>query len=242
VVARIPLPGLFRGPVYRTYSLFCGANLDEMRGELRSYPCLAAFFQRPLADGRRVVDAASPVVWPCDGKVVSAGPIQGGRMEQIKGIDYALEDLLADRQLAESFAGGTQATIYLAPGDYHRVHAPFTAELVDRIHVPGTLFPTNPPAVRSIEPLYPRNERVVHRFQLPDGRPAVLVMVGAFNVGDIHPSCPHPCPVLPGDEVGRFGLGSTTILVLPAGAPAIASQARGTTARMGAAVPLQGQP
>ena len=239
MVARIRLPAVLRRPVYRVYAFLSGADLDEVHGVLSDYPSLAAFFQRPLATGRRPIDASSPVVWPCDGRIVTAGAIQEGRLEQIKGIDYSLEELLVDPQLATAFAGGTQATIYLAPGDYHRVHAPFRAELVDRIHLPGTLFPTNPPAIRSIAPLYPRNERVVHRFRLPDDRPAALVMVGALNVGDIHQSCSPPCPVEPGQEVGRFGLGSTAILLLPAGSPAIAGSTGGIRVRMGAAVPLE---
>jgi len=190
--ARIPLARLLRVPVYRTYTLLCGANLNEMRGALTDYPSLAAFFQRPLRAGLRPIDSTSEVVWPCDGKVLTAGPVTGGRIEQIKGVTYGLDELLIDKALADTFADGTQATIYLAPSDYHRVHAPFRAELIERIHLPGTLFPTNPPAVNCIERLYPRNERVVHRFRLPDGRDAVLIMVGAFNVGDIQPSCQHP--------------------------------------------------
>ena len=238
--SRIPLPQLLRTPVYRTYTFLCGANLDEMEGVLADYPSLAAFFQRPLKIGRRPIDSTSEIVWPCDGKVLTAGPITGGRIEQIKGVTYGLDELLVDQALADIFTDGTQATIYLAPSDYHRVHAPFRAELIDRIHLPGTLFPTNPPAVNSIERLYPRNERVIHRFRLPDGRDAVLIMVGAFNVGDIQASCTAPCSVNLGDEVGRFGLGSTTILLLPRGTPAIANHAGQTRAQMGAAVPLTG--
>lgn len=237
VIARTPLPRLFRGPVYRTYSMLCGADLNEMHGELRDYRSLAEFFQRPLRDGQRPI-GTGPVVWPCDGRVTSAGPITQGRIEQVKGIDYSLEELLVDPRLAAAYRGGTQATIYLAPGDYHRVHAPFRARLLERVHLRGTLFPTNPPATHSIKPLYPRNERVVHSFRLEGGPAAALVMVGALNVGDIHPSCPAPCDMQPGDEVGRFGFGSTAILLLPQTAPAISRHARGRVVRMGEPVPL----
>jgi phosphatidylserine decarboxylase len=236
-IARTPVPVPLRGLVYRTYALLCGADLREMQGGPGDYRSLAEFFQRPLRDGVRPIDDG-PVIWPCDGRVISAGPITAGRIEQIKGIDYSLEELLVDRELAAAFATGTQATIYLAPGDYHRVHAPFAAELLGRTRVPGTLFPTNPPATHSIRPLYPRNERVVHRFRLEDGGAAALVMVGALNVGDIHPSCPAPCSLRPGEEIARFGLGSTAILLLPRSGPAISEDARGRLARWGGAVPL----
>ena len=239
VFARIPLPRLFRPIVHGAYAMLCGVDRSEVPGTLRDYPTLQAFFQRPVPDGARPVAAGAPVVWPCDGKVLTAGPIEHGRIPQIKGVDYGLDELLGDDGLAAALDGGTQATIYLAPSGYHRVHVPYNAELSGRLHIRGTLFPTNPPAVRSIRGLYPRNERVVHRFRLVDDRPAAVVMVAAFNVGDIQPSCgTTPTKLVAGQELARFGLGSTTVLLLPPGEPAIDPSAQGRFVHMGGAVPL----
>ena len=181
-LARLRLPRGLRPALFGAYAKRYGADLTEMEGTPADYPSFAAFFQRQLKDGARPVDAVAALVWPADGKVVRAGPFEGGRLPQIKGVDYALADLVADAELAASLEGGSQATVYLAPGDYHRVHAPFAGTVRRTTHVPGGLFPVNAGAVRSIPGLFVRNERVVFECELEDGRPAAVVMVAALNV------------------------------------------------------------
>jgi phosphatidylserine decarboxylase len=238
LLAATPLPTSLRGPVYRAFARRYGADLTEMAGAPAYYRSLAAFFQRPLRAGARPA-AAAPLLWPCDGRIVTSGPIAGERVPQVKGRDYALADLLGDRSLASLLAGGSQATIYLAPGDYHRVHAPFAAQLTAVVPLRGTLFPVNPPAVQCIGNLFPRNSRRVFHCRLGDGRTAAVVMVGAFNVGHITVSAAIGGSLRPGDELGRFGFGSTVVLLLPPGAEAVAALPPETRVRMGQALPLQ---
>lgn len=231
LVTSLPLPRSARAPLYSWFARRYGASLDEVDGDLRSFPSLQAFFRRALRPGARpVADAA--LAWPCDGRIVTAGPIEGERIPQVKGRDYALADLLGDAELANALAGGQQATIYLAPGDYHRVHSPFDAELRAVTALPGTLFPVHPGAVRCIDQLFVRNSRHVFSFSMAGGVPAALVMVGAYNVG--YTSVTRSSGrVERGGELGQFGFGSTVVLVIGPGAPALASPAPESRVLMG---------
>ena len=227
-----PLPTWLRPRLYRWFARRYGADLAEIDGELAAFRSLQAFFRRPLRAGARPI-AGARLVWPCDGRVVTAGPLVGDRIEQVKGRDYALADLLGDAALAQRLAGGAQATVYLAPGDYHRVHAPFPATVRQVTALPGTLFPVNPPAVRSIRDLFARNSRHVFRCELPDGVPAAVVMVGAYNVGGTTVTTANG-EVQAGDELGRFGFGSTAIVVIGPGGPKFAPAVAEQRVRMGA--------
>ena len=195
------------------------------------------FFIRELQDGARPVDAdADAIVSPVDGTVSVAGPIRGDTIFQAKGIDYSLGDLLAtDLDEAERFVDGSFATIYLAPYNYHRVHAPIAGELVAARYVPGDLFSVNEATVSKLDGLFRRNERLVMHFRTDVG-PAVLIFVGALNVGsistpwsgeirprkvgvvDVLDLSSHPTAVDKGDLLGWFNMGSTVILLLPEGA------------------------
>lgn len=213
-------------------------DLDEVRLEVPGgFATFNEFFVRELKDGaRRIDDDADAIVSPVDGTISAAGAIRADRIFQAKGMDYTLGDLLAtDLAEAEHYLGGRFATIYLAPHDYHRVHAPLNAELVAARYVPGDLFSVNEATVSRLDGLFRRNERLVMHFRTDRG-PAVLVFVGAFNVGSI--STPwtgevrprrtgvvdaldlgaHPTRVGKGDLLGWFNLGSTVILLLPDGA------------------------
>lgn len=236
LATRLPIPGPVRPTFFGWFARRYGASLGEVEGDLRDYRSLFAFFQRPLRAGSRPVEQGVGFVWPCDGKVVTAGPIEGGRIAQVKGVDYGVEEFVGDPRLGAALTGGSQVTVYLAPGDYHRVHSPFDARIVGVRRIAGTLFPVNPPAVRAVPGLFVRNARVVFEARLADGRPAAIVMVGALNVGHIHESVTTDQEVAAGDEVGRFGFGSTTVvLVGPGGAdlPHVASE---TVVRMGRGV------
>jgi len=175
LLASTPLPRSMRRFVYGTFARRYGVELDEAAGELVSFRSLQQFFQRSLRPGARPV-AAADLVWPCDGRIVTAGPVDGDRIEQVKGQTYSLADLVGDAALAQRLAGGSQATIYLAPGDYHRVHAPFAATITAVVPLPGTLFPVNPPAVRCIRDVFARNARHVFHCQLDGGVTAAVVM------------------------------------------------------------------
>src|SRR5262245_15158900 len=144
----LPLPRWFRPRLYAWFARRYGASLDEMRGSLADFVSLQQFFRRPLREGARPI-APTPLVWPCDGRIITSGRVANQRIAQVKGQDYALADLLGDAALARSLEGGSQVTIYLAPGDYHRVHAPFGAEIERVTGIRGALFPVHPPAVVS---------------------------------------------------------------------------------------------
>lgn len=236
--ASLPLPRFVRGPFYRWFARRYGADLLQVLQPLDSFKSLQAFFQRELRPDARAV-ATTPLVWPCDGRIVTTGPVRSGRIEQVKGNDYALADLLADASLAAEFDGGTQATIYLAPGDYHRVHAPFDLQVERVVAVPGTLFPVNPPAVACIRDLFARNSRHVFHCRLPDGRRAAVVMVGAFNVGGTSVTAGPSRTLARGDELGRFGFGSTAVAILQKGGPGFQELAPGTRVWMGASAPSE---
>lgn len=239
MLMHIPLPRFLRSPAYRLFAWRYGADLSEMQGETRDYRSLADFFRRPLRDGARSIAKDKTIVWPCDGKIITSGPITDGQIPQVKGRDYSVEQLLQDRELAGRLDGGHQATIYLAPRDYHRVHAPFGGEVVATKHILGKLFPVNPGAVDSVPDLFPRNERVVFQWRLAgaqtDGLPAAVVMVSALNVGDTLVTVDSGA-VAQGDEIGQFGFGSTTIVLVPAGGPEIPELPRETVGKMGEAL------
>ncbi|MEZ5965553.1 MAG: archaetidylserine decarboxylase [Planctomycetota bacterium] len=228
----LPLPRWARARVYGWFSRRYGVNLDEMAGSLTDYESLSAFFTRQLVPGARPI-ADAPIVWPCDGRIVTSGPITDGRVEQIKGQTYDVEHLLLDGPLAARLRNATQATIYLAPGDYHRVHVPFDGQRLRQWHVSGGLYPVNRETAQAVPELFVRNERVVYELRLVDGRAAAVVMVAALNVGNIKPAFPISGEVRRGDELGVFHLGSTVIVLVEAGQPCLLTVSSGALVRMG---------
>lgn len=218
------------------------------------FPSLNAFFTRELAADARPIDASEDsVVSPVDGTVSAAGTIERGRIYQAKGIDYSLPDLLAtDIADADQFAGGSFATIYLAPYNYHRVHAPLPGTLISATYVPGALYSVNEATVRQLRNLFVRNERLVCHFDGETG-PFVLIFVGALNVGtintiwtgDIRPQnngtatpvdmagLAAPPDTRKGESIGWFNMGSTVILLAPPGGADYSALSPGEKVRMG---------
>jgi phosphatidylserine decarboxylase len=222
------------GQFARTFSV----DLDEVKLDVPDgFATFNEFFIRELEDGAREIDNdADAIISPVDGTVSAAGIIRADKVFQAKGIDYTLSDLLAtDLGDATHFIDGMFATIYLAPYDYHRVHAPLAGELVAARYVPGDLFSVNEATVSCVDGLFRRNERLVMHFDTAQGR-AVLIFVGALNVGsistpwtgevrprkagvvDVLDVSTHPTTVAKGDLLGWFNMGSTVILLLPQGA------------------------
>jgi phosphatidylserine decarboxylase len=200
-----------------------------------SYPSFNTFFTRPLrADARPL--AAAPLVSPVDGAISQCGPIAGDRVFQAKGHSYSTQALLGgDAALAAEFQDGQFATLYLSPRDYHRIHMPCAGQLKRMVYVPGDLFSVNPTTARGVPGLFARNERVVCVFDGALG-PFAMVLVGATIVGSmatvwhgvVNP--PRPSTVrewtyemghialAQGEEMGRFLLGSTVVMLFPKGA------------------------
>jgi len=202
--------------------------------DIASYATFNDFFTRALRpDARPLADAA--VVCPVDGAVSQLGPIERDQIFQAKGHHYSTTALVGgDSTLAAQFDNGSFATIYLSPRDYHRIHMPCDGRLTRMIHVPGDLFSVNPVTARGVPGLFARNERVVCVFETPLG-PMVLVLVGATIVGSMatvwHGQVNPPrtgtlrswdysdqqIELRQGEEMGRFLLGSTVVLLFPQG-------------------------
>lgn len=200
----------------------------------RAYEHFNAFFTRALRSDARPLDAAPEALTsPADGAVSQIGIIEDGRIFQAKGHAFSTAELLADSAEAAWFDGGSFATIYLSPRDYHRVHMPCDATLRSLRHVPGRLFSVNAVTAAAVPALFARNERVVCLFETPHG-PLAMVLVGAMIVAGIEtvwtgPIAPAGGSILTldytldtasrtlakGAEMGRFLLGSTVILLLP---------------------------
>lgn len=194
------------------------------------YPTFNAFFTRALRDGTRPLCATGEIACPADGRLSAYGQIHHGRLIQAKGMDYSLAELLGgDTALAERFADGAFATIYLSPRDYHRVHMPLTGTLQETIHVPGRLFSVNAATARTLPRLFSRNERLVTLFDTEIG-PMAVILVGAIFVGcmdtvwagtlapvDLRisrwPEAARELQLEQGAEMGRFNMGSTVILL-----------------------------
>jgi phosphatidylserine decarboxylase len=209
-------------------------QLDEAERPLGAYRTFSEFFSRGLKEGARPVDQGERVVVsPVDGAVSEAGPIEAGRCLQAKGLTFPVPELLGDADAARTFSsGGSFATLYLSPRDYHRVHAPLGGRIVGWRYLPGELWPVNPTSVRSVPDLFALNERLVTWLDTPAGRCAV-VMVGATCVGRLRAayddvlaqtgtpptarSFVPPLPIAKGDELGRFEMGSTVILLFASG-------------------------
>lgn len=248
-----------------------GVNMSEAANpDPASYRTFNEFFARPLRSGARPI---APTAWVCpvDGAVSQAGPIRAGEVFQAKGHRYSTSALLAgDHEKAQRFANGHFATIYLSPKDYHRLHMPCDGRLEEVVYVPGDLYSVNPATVRGVPGLFARNERVICYFKSPtkDPHSFAMILVGATIVGSIAtvwngvvnadrthrqpvklPLAPqvHSLNMSKGQEMGRFLLGSTVILlsdlttdpwpILSAGSdPETSANSRGRPVRLGQAV------
>ena len=210
-------------------------NLDEAEtSDLAAYANFNAFFTRALKSGARPLDAdPDAVLSPADGRISQAGPIEHGRVFQAKGFDFGTGELLADDARAAPFHDGSFVTVYLSPRDYHRVHMPLAGELIETVHVPGRIFSVAPFTVEAIPRLFARNERLVCHFDSALG-PFAVVLVGAMLVSGVAtvwddvaiPPYAHQIVrrdwrgrgvwLKRGAELGRFEMGSTVIVLLPA--------------------------
>ena len=212
-----------------------GVNMAEAANpDIAAYPTFNEFFTRPLQDGARPL-AAADFICPVDGAISQFGAIERDQIFQAKGHSYSTTALVGgDRELAAQFEDGAFATLYLSPRDYHRIHMPCDGRLTRMIYVPGALFSVNPTTARGVPGLFARNERVVCVFDSPHG-PFVLTLVGATIVGSMatvwHGVVNPPRPghlrewqyadrqitFRQGDEMGRFLLGSTVVMLFPKG-------------------------
>jgi phosphatidylserine decarboxylase len=209
-----------------------GVNMNEAaESDYKRYQNFNHFFTRALASGVRPI-CTEGVCCPADGQVSQAGDIKHGRIFQAKGHSFSTAELLGgDEQLAALFDEGLFATVYLSPRDYHRVHMPVAGRLLRSMYIPGDLFSVNTTTAENVPNLFARNERLVAVFETEVGE-MVVVLVGAMIVagietvwsGQVAPrvrkievqdfvNAPEPVYLKKGDEMGRFKLGSTAIVL-----------------------------
>lgn len=235
------------------YARAYDVDLAEAQVPPGGYRSFDEFFTRPLRPGQRPLDDdPDAVLSPADGKVESSGPIERGARFVVKGSEYDVGALLGDPADASRFEGGWYCIVYLSPRDYHRVHAPVSGGVTCVRHVGGTLLPVNAFGVRSYPGLFARNERVCVFQRSEQHGDVATVMVGAIGVGRISVSFdptimtnvgrgpsttryqPERGPRLErGDELGRFHLGSTAIVLTGPDHPLRGDVQDGDRIRMG---------
>lgn len=232
-IARSRAPLLRKAVTSAILSAYPQINLAEAgQPDPHAYESFNAFFTRALRPGvRPIADGPGVLACPVDGTVSQLGRIEAGLLLQAKGFHYTPEALLADAGAASRYGAGSFACLYLAPYNYHRIHMPCDARLTATRYVPGALFSVNAATARTIPNLFARNERVVCEFDTDLG-PLAMVLVGALFVGSIETVYAgeiNPPPArggavrrieagagrsfARGEELGRFNMGSTVILL-----------------------------
>lgn len=229
-IAATPLPRFLREPVILAYARAFGVTVEEAEKEIPEYRSLNRFFTRYLKPGARPLEGdEGTVASPVDGTVLRFGDITEGLLIQAKAMQYSLADLLEFPEYQSRFEGGKFLVIYLSPRDYHRIHFHAGGKVPGYTYSPGDLFTVNPAAVERLEALFAKNERLTTYIENPRGLTAI-VKVGATNVGRIRleydnywtnrwfrrpfqKKYAEPLAVTRGQEMGRFEMGSTVILL-----------------------------
>ncbi|QOW44572.1 archaetidylserine decarboxylase [Acinetobacter piscicola] len=222
---------LVKNVVIQAFKAQYGIDMSiAQQSDALKYKSFNEFFTRALKEGVREIDTdANSIVSPADGAISQLGQVKEGDVFQAKGQSFSVEKLIGDPQLAAPFKNGEFATVYLSPRDYHRVHMPFAGTLTETLYIPGELFSVNKTTAENVPGLFARNERMVCLFDTELGRMAV-VLVGAMIVagietvatGKVKPSGRlelnhHELKLEKGDELGRFYLGSTAIVLFEQG-------------------------
>lgn len=208
-------------------------NMDEaLETDPCAYRTFNEFFTRALRpEARPICDEENAIVCPADGAISQIGDIKNGRVFQAKGQDYSLLELVGGKpEVAQLFEDGKFAVVYLSPRDYHRVHMPLAGKLKSMTHVPGDLFSVNDTTADNVPRLFARNERAVCLFDTEAG-PMAVILVGAMIVASIETVwagqvTPEPRTIrttcydgsetfsyTTGEEMGRFKLGSTAVVL-----------------------------
>ncbi len=235
-VVRVKLPAPVQKPINKAFVSLFKINMNEADRPLETYESIEEIFTRALKTNERSISGS--YVSSADGVLEMSRPASNAdEAIQAKGISYSLSDLILGKP-SKSLDAKWYTTVYLAPHNYHRVHSPFSGKVTNLRYIPGRLWPVNRPAVRAINQLFCRNERLVFDYELSNGGKAWVVMVGALNVGrmvtplrpefvtnalhslvkvtpkPVEMTLPEPVTVKAGDEIGTFMLGSTTVVVL----------------------------
>lgn len=253
VLAELRHPIWLKNWLIRQFIRAFGVDMTEAaEPDYTRFSSFNEFFTRPLREGARPL-ATADILCPADGAISQSGAITEGLLFQAKGRYFSAEELLGgDEARAVQFNGGQFATIYLSPKDYHRVHMPVAGRLTASCYIPGQLFSVNGVTADNVDRLFARNERLVCYFETERG-PMAMILVGAMIVAGIetvwsgrvappprnpatvdYVNLPEPVELAQGDEMGRFMLGSTVILLFPEGVMAFDERyVAGSLTRMG---------
>lgn len=224
---------LVRGAI-TGYAKLYKVNLAETAHPSGYYRSLSAFFSRELKPDARPLpaDRDRAILSPVDGTLRSIGVVKAGSILQVKGLEYAVKQLIGDEADAKPYEGGVFLNFYLSPSDYHRVHSPISGQIVRSKHIPGSLWPVNDWTLKRRQGLFAENERLITWIESKAG-PVAVVMVGALNVGSMRvvfddwrtnaragsaASVKHyatPYPIMAGQELGRFEMGSAVVILCP---------------------------
>ena len=230
-LAYAPLPGVAASLLIRWFAKRYGAAIDEASKPLEAYRSLGDFFVRDLKPGLRPLGFG--VVSPVDARLSEKGTVSEGMALQVKGKKYSVEKLFGGAAQWQLFNGGHYLNFYLAPGDYHHIHAPVSGRIWHTFYVPGKLWPVNDIWLERVEGLFTVNERIISLIETDNWGTVAVVMVGATNVGSIrlsynklrgnsffwsagnkpvHIHTQVPAVVEKGQRIGTFSLGSTVLL------------------------------
>ena len=229
--ARLPVSSAVHHAVIRWYCKRYKVAMDDFVGTVEDYPTLAQFFVRALREGKRPIDPTPGVlVSPADARAAAFGSLNGHQLPDDAGMKLNIKDMLDD----DRYEDGEYAVLYLSPRDYHRVHHPIEGHILGYRYLPGRLWPVFPAATKKVENLFAVNERLVARIATQSAGEIAVVLVGAYGVGRMTASFSDivtntsdqgaearefeaPIPVARGEELGRFNLGSTVVLVAEKG-------------------------
>jgi phosphatidylserine decarboxylase len=247
--SRIEHPWICNGSI-ALWRLF--SELDLSEAKTTHFKSLHDCFTRELKPGARPVDMRpAHLVSPCDGLVGECGAIEQGMVLQAKGFVYALQELLADPQLAQYYEGGQYVTLRLTSSMYHRFHAPADCRVEQVNYISGDAWNVNPVALKRVDKLFCKNERAVIRCRLASGQLLTLVPVAAILVASIRlrfldvllhlryrgPNIiPCDAALHRGEEMGWFEHGSTIIVLAPAGFRLGEGVSQGARVKMGQAL------
>ena len=254
---RVRAPAPVMRAAIRAFAKKYGVDASESERPIDEYPTFTEFFTRRLKPGARAIAPGALLpVSAVDGTVGELGEISQGRAYQAKGKEYTLAELIGGPEAAQDaaqFAGGSFCTIYLAPYNYHRIHAPLGGAITGYVNMPGQLWPVNAVGVRNVEKLFCVNERLTTFLKTPRG-PCAVVAVGATNVGRIRAVYddvvtnarrtrkparkifPQPVPVAKGSELAIFEMGSTVVLLFAPGVKLSARLSPGLPIKLGEAL------
>ena len=254
---RVRAPAPVMRAAIRAFAKKYGVDASESERPIDEYPTFTEFFTRRLKPGARAIAPGALLpVSAVDGTVGELGEISLGRAYQAKGKEYTLAELIGGPDAAADaaqFAGGSFCTIYLAPYNYHRIHAPLGGEITGYVNMPGQLWPVNAVGVRNVEKLFCVNERLTTFLKTPRG-PCAVVAVGATNVGRIRAVYDdvvtnarrtrkaerklyaQPVRVEKGGELAIFEMGSTVVVLFAPGVKLLARLSPGLPIKLGEAL------